>query len=327
MPVPTHIFNPPFNVVRCSHAVLTVRDLEASRAFYERAIGLKVEHADKGALYFRGMEERNHHSLVLKQGAEPSAQRLGFKVGSEDDLDRAHAFFKERQLPAQFVEVPFQGRTLHAADGQGNPLELYFKMDQGERILQQYGNYAGCHPQRFDHFNVFTPDPQASIEFYAALGFRLTEYAESDDAVPRIAAAWMHRKGGVHDMAFTNGRGPRLHHIAYWVPTALNIIHLCDLMASTGYLANMERGPGRHGISNAFFLYVRDPDGHRTELYTSDYVTVDPDFEPIRWSLRDPRRQTLWGTPAPRSWFVEGSTFLGTPVLPPVHDLKPLVGD
>ena len=43
MPIPQHIFNPPFNVVRCSHAVLTVRDIEASRAFYERAIGLHVE--------------------------------------------------------------------------------------------------------------------------------------------------------------------------------------------------------------------------------------------------------------------------------------------
>ena len=137
----------------------------------------------------------------------------------------------------------------------------------------------------------------------------------------------MHRKGGVHDIALTNGSGPRLHHIAYWVPTALNIIHLCDLMASTGYLANMERGPGRHGISNAFFLYVRDPDGHRIELYTSDYLTVDPDFEPIRWSLRDPRRQTLWGTPAPRSWFEEGSVFPGAPVQPPVHELSPIVAD
>ena len=84
------------------------------------------------------------------------------------------------------------------------------------------------------------------------------------------------------------------------MPGALNIIHLCDVMATTGYLANMERGPGRHGIANAFFLYVRDPDGHRVELYTSDYLTVDPDFEPIRWSLRDPQRQTLWGTPAPK---------------------------
>ena len=327
MPVPTHIFNPPFNVVRCSHAVLTVRDLGASRAFYEGTIGLKVEDAGKDTIYFRGMEERNHHSLVLKRGPEPVAERLGFKVGSEEDLDRAHAFFKERQLPAAFVEVPFQGRTLHAVDPQGNPLELTFKIDQAERILQQYGRYAGCHPQRIDHFNVLSRDVQASIEFYAALGFRLTEYTESDDAEPRIAAAWMHRKGGVHDVAFTNGRGPRLHHFAYWVPGVLNVIHLCDVMATTGYLANMERGPGRHGLANAFFLYVRDPDGHRLELYASDYLTVDPDFEPIRWSLRDPRRQTLWGTPAPKSWFEEGSTFPGTPVLPPVHEFKPIVAD
>ena len=71
----------------------------------------------------------------------------------------------------------------------------------------------------------------------------------------------------------------------------------------------MERGPGRHGISNAFFLYIRDPDGHRIELFTSDYLTVDPDLEPIRWSLTDPQRQTLWGQPAPKSWFEEGSAF------------------
>ena len=47
MPVPKHIFDPPFNVVRCSHAVLRVRDLDASRAFYERIIGLQVEDAGK----------------------------------------------------------------------------------------------------------------------------------------------------------------------------------------------------------------------------------------------------------------------------------------
>ena len=112
----------------------------------------------------------------------------------------------------------------------------------------------------------------------------------------------------------TNGNGPRLHHFAYWVPTAMNILHLCDVMASCGYLANMERGPGRHGISNAFFLYVRDPDGHRLEIYTSDYNTMDHDHEPLRWSLRDPRRQTLWGSPAPRTWFEEGSPFVGQKV-------------
>ncbi|HBV54429.1 MAG TPA: 3,4-dihydroxyphenylacetate 2,3-dioxygenase, partial [Rhodobacteraceae bacterium] len=60
-----------------------------------------------------------------------------------------------------------------------------------------------------------------------------------------------------------------------------------------------------------FFLYIRDPDGHRIEIYCSDYQTVDPDLEPIRWSLKDPQRQTLWGALAPKSWFEEGSLFTG----------------
>ena len=316
MPVPKHIFDPPFNIVRCSHVVLGVTDLARSRAFYADTLGLHVEDQTADALYLRGVEERQHHSLELRKAAKPSAHCLGFKVGSEEDLDRAAHHFKSKDCKATFIERPWQGRTLRVVDPFGLPLEFFFKMENRERLLQQYAHYKGVRPQRLDHFNIFAPDLQNQIDFYAALGFRLTEYAEEDGPNGRIAAAWMHRKGNVHDLAFTNGDGPRLHHLAYWAPTALDIIHLCDLMATTGYLANMERGPGRHGISNAFFLYVRCPDGHRTEIYTSDYQTMDPDHEPLRWSLRDPRRQTLWGQPAPKSWFEEGSSFEGTPPRP-----------
>ncbi len=314
MPIPKHIFNPPFNIVRCSHVTLGVMDLGRSRAFHSDTLGLHVEDETKDAIYLRGVEERQHHSLVLRKSATPQAHHLGFKVASEEDLDKAARHFKTLGLKHDFVERPYQGRTLETVDAFGVPLEFYFKMENRERLLQKYAHYRGVQPQRLDHFNVFAPDVQGQMDFYATLGFRLTEYSEEDGPNGRIAAAWMHRKGNVHDFAMTNGAGPRLHHLAYWVPTALNIIHLCDLMSTTGYLANMERGPARHGISNAFFLYVRDPDGHRVEIYTSDYQTMDPDHEPIRWSLRDPRRQTLWGAPAPKSWFEEGSTFAGTPV-------------
>ena len=180
-----------------------------------------------------------------------------------------------------------------------------------EPIHQQYRLYKGVKPLRIDHFNMFSarmwmPLSPSTMRWVSAS----TEFTEDDDS-GKIWAAWMHRKGGVHDVAFTNGLGPRLHHTAFWVPTPLNIIDLLDLMSTTGYVGNIERGPGRHGISNAFFLYVRDPDGHRIEIYCSDYQTVDPDLEPIKWSLTDPQRQTLWGAPAPRSWFEEGSVFEG----------------
>lgn len=94
---------------------------------------------------------------------------------------------------------------------------------------------------------IFSPDVNASVAFYNSIGFRVTEYTDDADR-QKLWAAWMHRTGGVHDMAFTNRRGPRLHHLAFWVPTPLNIIDLLDLMATTGYDPDIERGPGRHGF-------------------------------------------------------------------------------
>ena len=197
-------------------------------------------------------------------------------------------------------------------------------MDRLPWIHQKYALYKGVKPLRIDHFNCFSTDVDASVAFYNDFGFRVTEYTE-DEETRRLWAAWMHRKGGVHDMAFTNGHGPRLHHIAFWVPTPLNIIDLLDLMSTTGYLDNIERGPGRHGISNAFFLYILDPDGHRTEIYCSDYQTLDPDHEAIRWDLKDPQRQTLWGAPAPKSWFEHGTTFAGVATADATLNATPII--
>ncbi len=327
MPVPRHVFDPPFNIVRASHIALGVADLGRSRAFYEGTIGLHVEEASAQTIYLRGMEERQHHSLVLVRSDVPFAHALGFKVGHDEDLERAAHWCRLNGLQHGLVERAYQGRTLQIVDPWGLPIELCANMEMRENLLQKYGLYNGVHPQRLDHFNVFAPDVQGALDFYASLGFRLTEYAEEDGPGGRIAAAWMQRKGNVHDLALTNGRGPRLHHIAYWAPNPMHIIHLCDVMASTGYLVNMERGPGRHGISNAFFLYVRCPDGHRIEIYTSDYQAMDHDHEPLRWSLRDPRRQTLWGQPAPRSWFEDGSAFAGTREREALFQAQVLVAD
>src|SRR6266436_5137291 len=109
MPVPTHIFDPPFNIIRCSHAVLDVTDLNASREFYENTIGLHVEDRDDSAVYLRGSEEHQHHSLVLRKAQAAACNRLGFKVGNDGDLDKAAAFFSDSDVHYTFAEQPFQG--------------------------------------------------------------------------------------------------------------------------------------------------------------------------------------------------------------------------
>ena len=325
MPVPVSNLYPDFNIVRLSHICLNVSDLAASRKFYCDILGLQPTQETDTHIYLRAMEERGHHCVILQKSDNPgSVEVMGFKVFSENDLERAEKWFQDKGRPTQWIERAFQGRTLLTSDNLGMPLEFYHKMDRLPSIHQKYELYRGVKPLRIDHFNCFSTNVDESVAFYNDMGFRTTEYTE-DEASQKLWAAWMHRKGGVHDVAFTNGKGPRMHHVAFWVPTPLNIIDLLDLMSTSGYLANIERGPGRHGISNAFFLYILDPDGHRTEIYCSDYQTVDPDLEPIKWDLKDPQRQTLWGAAAPKSWFEHGTTFVGVDVQEPQLKATPIV--
>src|SRR5438477_8738919 len=143
MPIRQPVFTPPFNIVRASHVELAVRDLARSRAFYVDCLGYLVSAESSDALYLRAVEERNHHSIVLRKANDATVHTLGFKVASEEDLDRAAFYFARKNLPTSFPEVPHQGRTLRTADPTGMPLDLYFKMDQGERMLQQYAAYRG----------------------------------------------------------------------------------------------------------------------------------------------------------------------------------------
>lgn len=301
-----------FNIIRAARAVLHVKDLDVSRKFYVDTLGFIETESDDSHIYLRGLEEQSHHSLLLKKAEDPAVEVISYKVYSEADLDVLAELFTEKGLKTRWLEAGTQkaiGRALRVEDISGLPVEFYAKMDTVERMLQRYDLYKGAKVQRIDHFNCMVPDVEKAYEFYIKeLCFACSEYTASEGE--RIWAAWLHRKPSVHDVAFMNGKGPRLHHVGFWLSDPMSLIHACDVLAASGYTASLERGPGRHGLSNAFFLYLRDPDGHRIELYNGDYLTSDPDFNPIRWDINDKRRQTFWGHEAPDSWFNETSVVL-----------------
>lgn len=293
------------DVIRIAHAVFYVTDLARSRAFYVDLLGLNVLHETEGALYLRGVEDREW-TLKLEQAREAGVKHLAYRVRAEADLEALIRLAEREGLPWRWETELDRPGLLRLQDPFGTPVAFYAQSRTHPWLLQEYHQHRGPGLQRVDHVNVMSPEVGSTMRWYMeALGFRLSEFTEDDEG--QIWAAWIQRRGGVHDLALTNGAGPRLHHFAYWMPDPMSIIKTCDILAGARLPELIERGPGRHGISNAFFLYVRDPDGHRIELYTSDYLTVDPDFEPIRWQLNDPRRQTLWGARTPRSWFEEGS--------------------
>jgi 3,4-dihydroxyphenylacetate 2,3-dioxygenase len=298
-----------FEVVKAGHIELLVTDLKEAKRFYVDTLGLIVTEEDNEHLYLRGLEDRHHHSLTLTKSDAPGVDHFAFRVADDGGLDalekvaRKKGWFSRWKEPGEEKGV---GKALLVEDGFGFPVEFYSEMEAQEWMLQKFQHYKGGKVMRLDHFNVMLPDASAAYSWYVEeLGFGCTELTETDGPDPELWAAWLRRKHTCHDIALTTGKGPRVHHAGLAVADRASIMDAADVLAANGYVKNMERGPGRHGISNAFFLYLRDPDGNRIELYTGDYVSADPDWVPVRWKLNDPQRQTFWGAPTPQSWFNE----------------------
>jgi catechol 2,3-dioxygenase len=300
----------PPDIVRAAYAELVVTDLAEARRFYVDLLGFTVS-ADVGrALYLRGYDELIHHNLILRQGQEAAAARLAYRVRCPADLDLAEAFFADlgsRTARVPAGATPGVGETIRVEDPLGFTVEFFAEADWAERLQQRYDLRRGVEPARLDHFNIVVPDVRAAYAYHTSLGFGLSETIEDENT---MYAAWMFRKQTVHDVAFTGGAGPRVHHVAFFVHESHQVLRICDILGSLHEEFLIERGPGRHGVSNAFYVYLRDPDGHRIEIYTSDYYTGDPGHPALRWSVRDPRRRDFWGHPVVESWYTEASTVL-----------------
>ena len=294
-------------IVRLGHVEYRVTDLERARHFYVDLIGLHETERDADHVYLRAIEDREHHTLILRRADSPGVGHVAFKVASEEALERLARRFARLGLLVRWWEKGRehgQGRALRVRDPFGFPIEYYAEMREVEWLLQRHDLHRGVAPTRIDHVNVLVPDAHAGHEWYTnELGFKCAELTEGPDG--RVWASWNYRKSTVHDVAVMTGPGPAVHHAGIALAEPFNVIRGCDILAGAGLAHSIERGPARHGISNALFVYVRDPDGNRVELYTGDYLTSDPDFKTIRWKLDDRRRQTLWGPPPPRRWFEE----------------------
>jgi catechol 2,3-dioxygenase len=298
-----------FDIAKAGHIEYLVTDLKEARRFYVDTLGLIITDSDASHLYLRGLEDRYHHCLTLTLSESPGVGHFAFKVRNEKDLAALEHLMISKGCKTNWVDdgtEEGQGRALRTQDPFGFLVEFYAEMQREDWMLRKFDHYKGAKIMRLDHFNILTPDVAAAYKWYTdSLGFGCTEITEAEDKKHSVWAAWLRRKATCHDIALTTGKGPRVHHAGFTVSDRASVMDCADILAASGYLETMERGPGRHGVSNAFFLYLRDPDGNRLELYTGDYLSADPDWEPIRWKLNDPQRQTFWGAPTPASWFNE----------------------
>ncbi len=122
---------------------------------------------------------------------------------------------------------------------------------------------------------------------------------------------FLYRKNNPHDIVFLKRAGPVLHHFAYIVPEVHHLFRALDVAGAIGFAKCFERGPGRHGQGHAFYVYFRDPDGHRVEILPPPIQLIDFDDGPVKWHSGN---RFTWDLPPPRRWLKEVTPFRDVPV-------------
>ncbi len=92
----------------------------------------------------------------------------------------------------------------------------------------------------------------------SARRFKLRETKIGGDRLK--VGSWLSVSPLVHEIAVMRdgtGQGERLHHVAYWHGYPQHLYDVAELCMDWG--VRIEAGPGKHGTTLAFFLYLFEP--------------------------------------------------------------------
>lgn len=131
----------PFNIAKMGHAVLIVRDIDASVQFYTQVLGFKVsdvypDSMIKGRMVFMRFNDDHHGIGLVGQAQEMSGNRelhhMAFEVSTIDEV-----FLARDHLQKHGVHLAFAGRrragsqvSVEFDDPDGHHIEIFWGLDK-----------------------------------------------------------------------------------------------------------------------------------------------------------------------------------------------------
>jgi catechol 2,3-dioxygenase-like lactoylglutathione lyase family enzyme len=272
-------------VRKIAHAGFETPDLDRQVAYYTDILGLALVATDKDAAYLASTLD--HHSVVLRRGAEARCTRIAFQLAPDADLD---AF--ERQVAAHGV------KTTRKKDPEPSIPELVSFEDPKGTIMEVFREHAfsgqayqgkGIVPHKLGHVAFHVADVKKIAKFYCdVLGFRDSDWMADFFAFLRCGPDH-------HTINLVDTGKVKMHHIAFEVRDWAHIQTACDFLSLNGY--KLIWGPGRHGIGHNLFAYHRNPDGQIVELFAELDKMPDEElgyFEPRPWHRDRPQKPKVW---------------------------------
>ncbi len=283
-------------VLRPGHIQIRVLDMAVSRKFYRDVVGLVETGTDaQGRVYFKCWDERDHHSIVLRQADRAGVDFVGFKVLNTATLNQlakdVQAFGLEvERLPAG--DLPETGERVRFQLPTGHLFELYADKKHVGNGLGQVNpppwgpdSERGMAPIRFDHCLLYGPNVAANKKLFTeVLGFFLVEriLGPKEAGEPELAL-FLSCSHKTHDIAFVEHPEPgKLHHVSLRMATWEKVLRAADIMGMNKVAIDI--GPTRHGTTRGETIYAWDPSGNRFETFAGGYEPY-PDVEPITWTF------------------------------------------
>lgn len=287
------------------HFEFAVPDLAVARAFYDR-FGLDVREEDGGLdIYTFG---HPHRWARIVEGPSKALRHISFGA-FDDDMPAFREHLEKHGVPFLESRAPSGDNALWFRDIHGVLLQVQSAEKSSPdaksppspapalslRGAPMRGEVPSVRPRHMSHALFFTPDIDATLEFYSrVLGLKI-----SDHPGP---VAFLHGVHGSdhHLIAFAQSTAPGYHHSAWDVGSIEEVGLGAAQMAEAGHTRGW--GLGRHVLGSNYFHYVRDPWGSFAEYsFDIDFVPADLDWETGRPAPEN--SLYLWG-PAPPEDFV-----------------------
>jgi catechol 2,3-dioxygenase len=278
-----------------AHVELTTPKFDESLRFWTEVVGLEETARVGRTSYLRAWGDRFHHTLQLTEGAETGLGHIGWRAASEQALDEAVARLSAAGVAEGWNEDAVgHGRAFRYRGPGGHLHELFWEV---ERFVPPAGMESPFpnRPQRYvprgaavrciDHVTVTTGDPDRDAKWYRdTLGHRYMEYTTIPDRpdFPVFCMSSVCERS--HDLGLvwdpTGDRG-RINHFAYFVESREELLRVADVFLNQD--VPIEFGPGKHGMGEQDYLYVREPSGMRLEINAGGYRNYEPDWETVRY--------------------------------------------
>ena len=321
-------------VAQLAHVEVLTPKPEESLWFFTEILGMTVAGRQGPSVYLRGYEDFYHHTLKLTEAPAAGLGHVAWRAGSPQALQEAVRRLQASGLGVGWVDGDLgHGPAFRFRTPDGHPMEVlwevsYYEAPPEQRSLlrnrPQKRPTRGVPVRRIDHVNLMVTQVEPHKEFLAReLGFRVREVKMGRDG--REVGAWMSVSPLVHEIAFmkdATGAGCRLHHVAFWYGFPQHLFDAAELCSEYG--VRIEAGPGKHGTTQAYFMYLFEPGGNRVELFgDTGYLIFDPEWKTVVWDVSNEtalEKSSIWfGAPLPPTFYTYGTPPVqGAPVPVPL---------